>query len=434
MQVKRYEAMDMSQALRLVKDDLGPEAVILSSREINKGSGPFGVFGRPVIEVTAAIETPVIVQGGQRRYRPGSERRPPDRRERESGAAANAEALKTAAVSIEPVLDGLNDIRRRLAALAGGEAREPAPPEGIGEEMRELKSMIAFLIDHSIEQKNKGDHKNFRALARILGGQGVAPEYIRNLIAEIRENSEKNPVPDLRTLLYVTAARMRDTLVFGGWLEDASFEQGRRVVALIGPTGVGKTTTVAKIAANLTMRKRRVGLITIDTFRIAAVEQLKIYARILNIPLEVVLSPGDLKSALHAFRDRDAVLIDTAGRSQRDTVHIGELAGFFDGVEGLETRLTLSAAASDEQMAETIANFSRVGVDGLIFTKLDEATALGPVFNQQARTGAPISYFTTGQRVPEDLEEATAKRLVGGIFKGRPPHNPVINPNNAGDR
>lgn len=406
MQVKRYEAIDINEAIQLVKRDLGPDAVILSTRKISKGGAKFGLFGREIVEVTAAAETPSIV-----------ERKVTATPVKPTPAPVSLEPLKAATAAVEPIIDGIDQINQRLDSLASNSDQSPNRNDSVSDDVRELKSMISFLIDQSLEDKQIKEGKSFLSLSRHLQNQGVAPEYIRSLIQEIKEKAGDGPDPDIRTLIQIAASRMRDSLTFDGWIHGANEENGQRVVALIGPTGVGKTTTIAKLASDLTMKGKKVGLITIDTYRIAAVEQLKIYSKILNIPLEVVLSPGDLKNALRSFRHEEVVLIDTAGRSQRDLAQLEDLGRYLDVVDGIETRLTLSAAASDKQMEEAIRNFSKLRVDGLIFTKLDEAVNLGAVYNQHARTGIPISYFTTGQKVPEDIEEASAKRLIGSMFK-----------------
>ncbi|MBI4666554.1 MAG: flagellar biosynthesis protein FlhF [Nitrospinae bacterium] len=412
MQVKRYEAVDMGEALKLIKNDLGPNAVILSTRTVKKGSSAFGLFGRPVIEVTAALAQQPAEEAPHKPVRQGRYRA-------QDPVAETKNMIETTVAVMEPLLEGIDDIRRNLSKISAKEETPEKTAERIEDDVRELKSMISYLMDQAEVEKEQGLGRSYLSLLRIMKDRGVASEYALALLDEIREKSEGHGEPDLKTLLSVTANRMKDTLILGGWINGPGNGGGSpRVVSLVGPTGVGKTTTVAKIAARLTMEGAKVGLATIDTFRIAAVEQLKIYAKILNIPLEVILTPQDLGRTLHMYSSMDVVLIDTAGRSQRDLEQIDELKKFYDMNPAVDARLVLSAGASEKQNSEAIRNFSALPVSGLIFTKLDEAGQLGTVFNQHVRTGLPISYFTTGQRVPEDIEEATAKRLINGIFAG----------------
>jgi flagellar biosynthesis protein FlhF len=188
---------------------------------------------------------------------------------------------------------------------------------------------------------------------------------------------------------------------------------GPHVVALIGPTGVGKTTTIAKLAANLKLReKRKVGLITIDTYRIAAIDQLERYAQILGSKLRVVGSPEDLREAVRSFSDVDFILIDTAGRSPRDTLKINELKTFLDAATPDEIHLVLSSTASQSCVELAMERFGEVHFDRVIFTKLDEAAHVGVVLNAIKKLGKSLSYVTTGQDVPDDIEVGQGKKLA----------------------
>lgn len=180
------------------------------------------------------------------------------------------------------------------------------------------------------------------------------------------------------------------------------------VVSLVGPTGVGKTTTIAKLAANFALFEgKSVGLITIDTYRIAAVEQLKTYSEIINLPIEVVYTAAEFKKALTNFEDKELVLIDTAGRSQKNKQQIRELRHFFNGRRLDETHLVLSANTKIEDLLETADSFREIEFNRLIFTKLDETNSIGNVLEVADRLKIPMSYVTTGQNVPEDIEVAT---------------------------
>jgi flagellar biosynthesis protein FlhF len=188
---------------------------------------------------------------------------------------------------------------------------------------------------------------------------------------------------------------------------------GPHVVALIGPTGVGKTTTLAKLAANLKLReKHRVGLITLDTFRIAAVDQLKRYADIIGSPLRVVNTAEELREAVKQMSDCDFLLIDTAGRSPKDTMKLNELRGLLSAVEPDEVHLVLSTTASEDAIELAVSRFSDVRVDKIIFTKIDETAHVGVVLNVVRKVNKSLSYITTGQDVPDDIEVGRGRRLA----------------------
>lgn len=193
-----------------------------------------------------------------------------------------------------------------------------------------------------------------------------------------------------------------------------------RVVALIGPTGVGKTTTIAKLAANYALvEKKRVGLVTMDTYRIAAVEQLKTYSQIIDIPIRVAYTQAEVAPALESFAGYDVVLVDTAGRSQKNLMQVSELKSLVDAA-GCETHLVVSASTKEKDLFDQIARFREASVDRLLFTKLDETTTYGTMFTAAAKTGLPISYITTGQKVPEDIEPADGVRLATLVMNSLP--------------
>ena len=181
---------------------------------------------------------------------------------------------------------------------------------------------------------------------------------------------------------------------------------------LVGPTGVGKTTTIAKIAANFSLiDAKKVGLITVDTYRIAAVDQLKRYAEIIGIPLHVAFDPQELKEGIAKMKDRDLILIDTAGRSQNNFLQINELKNYLQDVDA-EIHLVISATTKSTDVDEIVRAFGQVSIDRVIITKLDETTSYGVILQTCQRTRAPLSFVTTGQGVPEDIEVATGEKLA----------------------
>jgi flagellar biosynthesis protein FlhF len=187
----------------------------------------------------------------------------------------------------------------------------------------------------------------------------------------------------------------------------------RKVIALVGPTGVGKTTTLAKLAANFRLREgAKIGLVTVDTYRIAAVEQLRTYAEIIDLPMRVVTTPVEMRQAMAELSGLDLVLVDTAGRSPKDEVQIRELKAFLDEARADEIHLVLSLASSIKTLEAAAANFQPIGLTSLVLTKLDEALGAGTLLNVARRLKTPVSYLTTGQDVPEDIEPAHKTRMA----------------------
>lgn len=189
------------------------------------------------------------------------------------------------------------------------------------------------------------------------------------------------------------------------------------IMAFVGPTGVGKTTTIAKLAARCSLQmQKKVCLITIDTYRIAAVEQLKTYAKIMNLPIFVCYSSKEMRETIQQNQDSALILIDTAGRSQTDTEQIRDLEEYFSDASDIEKLLVLSATTKSNDLRDITGRFTSVHADKLVYTKLDETTSYGSLLNEATRTGLPIAYFTAGQNVPDDIETATPAKLASLIL------------------
>jgi flagellar biosynthesis protein FlhF len=263
----------------------------------------------------------------------------------------------------------------------------------------ELRDLHAHLVDQDVQAPTAA--QLIKRLCMDLTGQQLADREV------IRKELRRLVAQRIRT-----AGKDLEAMPAAG--------QRARVIALIGPTGVGKTTTIAKLAANYRLKLgRKVGLITIDTYRIAAVDQLRTYAEILGVPLKAALTAGELHEAIHAMRDMDVVLIDTAGRSQHNQIQIGELRNFMGAARPDQMHLVVSATANRSCTQSVLDQFGPLGANHLIVTKLDEAGTFGVLLNVSSAEGMPLSYVTTGQGVPNDISRANADHLAECILTGR---------------
>lgn len=371
----------MADALKRVKGYYGRDAVILSTRTFTRG-GFLGIGGRPVVEITAArrmSDLPMSLKRGG--VQGGSS----------AGPLAEPEGRRTSAAS---------------------PAVSPSEMDKLVAEIGSLKSIVGGLARESKRAQCSNVPEELFDTYQKLVGTDVAEQLAEQLIERIRRELPGDRLGDREAVRGELVKALEATLPTAGPIQRAR-SNGPTVIALVGPTGVGKTTTVAKLAANFCLREMKsVGLITIDTYRIAAVEQLKTYAQIINVPLEIVMSPDQLREAIGRMSDRDVILIDTAGRSQRDSIKIKELNCFFRAAKPDEVHLVLSSTGSEAVLSQAIERFEEVGIDRVIFTKLDEAIGFGVILTCLVKADARMSYLTTGQDVPDDIEVAGGRVLA----------------------
>ncbi|MCL6636876.1 MAG: flagellar biosynthesis protein FlhF [Alicyclobacillus sp.] len=458
MIIRRYVVKDMAEAVVQIRRELGKDAVILNTKRVTSKRW-LGLRKEQQLEVLAATgdDIPLTVssrsgasaappgagaaEGGKGRRPPAPLRASPDLGEE----AALAEVLSGSNHSwaAKPPGTRWESERDRLQALlstAAGVQQSPraaagmhAPDErgaaerlGIGSQAvladvwRELADVKRLL-----QATFAGSAAPLRQLVQQLAGQGVHTEQIWPLLWANGPAGEGLGLPAgdgagaPRAEEWQTWLQQRILDRLAHLRQAQPLAPATRIAALVGPTGVGKTTTVAKLAAlHVLAGQRKVGLVTTDTYRIAAVDQLRTYANILGVPLQVVYEPGDLPGALAALSDRDLILVDTAGRNFRMDVHVREMKDLLSAMPVDETYLVLSMTTKPDDLDAVTAAFLHLPVHKFLFTKLDETSSYGAILNLLFKYGLPLSYVTAGQNVPDDLEVADLEKLLRLVIGG----------------
>lgn len=451
MRVKQYVVETMPEAMLQIRKDLGSDAVILSTKEIKVG-GVLGMFRKKRIEVVAAVDKEEKKQAtnqAQNQFSPVPRAFVPEAYRQtarsfvvasEESAASIAEknvqekTTDATAVSESSKLD--SDMSNGRASLsfehkprpqgadfsgltsASGQQEQPIDPQQdqLMSELQELKRMMTKLSKQGASADPLPEE--LHALRERLMEQDIWPEVWESWIELVQTRLSEKGLNEVEAVQAVQ-------LEISHFLEqriDVGILPTTRIVYVAGPTGVGKTTTIAKLAAEQMFNKqRKVGFITSDTYRISAVEQLRTYASILNVPLEVVQSPGDTQRAISRLEECDLIFMDTAGRNYRNELLVSELQSLLAPVENSETFLVLSMTSKSADMVQITEHFSKYGLDKVIFTKMDETGSCGPMFNLLHRFPLKLAYVANGQNVPDDLlkpdEISLTKQLLGELVR-----------------
>ena len=277
-------------------------------------------------------------------------------------------------------------------------------------QVKELRGAIARMIQQSQWPGLAKLPAPLADLHQRLLDQEVEPALAQELVTTIDGELSLQAANDAATVRESLAKHLRQMLPTAGPLAPSRGEP--TVVFLIGPTGVGKTTTIAKLAATEKLRRNKVALVTCDTYRVAAIPQLKTYADILRLPLGVAYGPDELTDHVLEHMDADFVFVDTPGRSQRNAGQLADLRHFVLSVPARRTFLTVTAGARYRDMLDVVARFGTIPFDGLLVTKLDETSTFGPILNLVRQTGKPVTYVTNGQNVPHDIAVASSSGLT----------------------
>lgn len=495
MQVKKFEAPTMQEALKVIKRELGPDAIILSTKNIKSG---FGLMSKASVEVTAAVADKDLhkkklaekglpqnvkekiwnskaekqseiyddyfekqlkrvakerVELSNRANAPAAaaprasqqQRRAAPAVETQISARASAATSSTmafSAPSAQPTVGGQiasaprerryidieddEQVRRPAARAAATAPTASASANGHNGEMQreieQLRNMVSELAAGagasaagSREEDGELTDELVRSLQDLVAA-GIEKKFARQLVRSASFDLASLDRHDEQAIQERVAFHLMNDIQVGDLLESVGARAGRSestVLALVGPTGVGKTTTIAKIASLGVLEKRlRVGLINLDSYKVAAADQLATYAKIMNVPFRSVTTRDELQQAVYDFSTLDLILIDTTGRSQKDQESLLQLRHMLAAVEGCRSVLMMSATTKDSDMNEVISRFKLFSPAGLVMSKLDETSVYGCIYNVQKRSGLPLLYFTVGQRVPEDIEKASAERVA----------------------
>jgi flagellar biosynthesis protein FlhF len=453
MNLQTFKAPTMAIALQQVKSAMGPEAVILHTRTYQLRDW-MGLRRRDVVEVTAGRGL-AGGQNGRRRQPPAAAPTlgPPDDSTIASvfaprspggsvaGLSLYAQQNRQAAAPPRPAAQQPATVAPRSAAgpvaidpVTNGQTLLAMPAAGnalilsVSNEVAALKQMVKDLVTETRHNASpKVPEELFDYYLNLIQNsvaEELAVDIVKSLSRDLRPDQLTRP-----DVIRERVAELIERLVPSCGPIVRKQTPGPHVLALIGPTGVGKTTTLAKLAANLKLKEgHRVGLITLDTYRIAAVDQLRRYADIIGSPLKVVSNPDELRAAVAGMSNLDFVLIDTAGRSPRDTPKLNELRELLDAIQPDDVHLVLSSTSGQESVELAYQRFSEVRVDKMIFTKLDEASHVGVVLNVCHKVNKALSYVTTGQDVPNDIEVGRGRLLAKMILAdgpGAPPKLPA---------
>tara|TARA_R100000789_G_scaffold100254_4_gene109474 strand:+ start:13901 stop:15187 length:1287 start_codon:yes stop_codon:yes gene_type:complete len=422
----------MQQALLQVREDLGPDALILHTRQVPIHSRLPWQKDRIVTEIVAVLE-----QTKRQRPQPVTavtttspdqeqieETPPPDLSAYNRKAAPPIQESRISAA--EPRIPTHEPVNSEQTPPAISNSETPTPQPELSESQK-LESLfkeridsLQAMVEQLTTQVRNGMSSDippelFSLFTELIDAE-VEESVARELIGRLKQRCGVNELSDSQGLRRQLFAMIESSIQCRGPIEAKPGQQ--KIVAMVGPTGVGKTTTIAKLAANFRLRDNvRMGLITVDTYRIAAVDQLRTYAEIIDLPMKVVSTAVEMKQAVAEFAGMDLILIDTAGRSPRDEVKLQELKAVLGDIVVDDVHLVLSATTGYRHLRTTAEQFKSVGLTSVILTKLDEAPSLGAILNITSKLGLPLSYLTTGQNVPKDIEPAQptrATRLILG--------------------
>lgn len=380
MVIKKFIVGNMNEAMIKMKQELGKDAVILSQRKIRR-PGFKGLFAKKVFEVTACVDNEAP---------------------KEEPSSKSFEALKRAMEFAKSNIERNEKVEESSKQFVKNENIKYKRDnfndgEYILKEVKEMKDLVTSLATNISKNEPSEEKIKLQEFKEYLMDLDIDKSVMEKILEEIKEGEDREL--KLKEIL-------REML-------NVDVPSNNGVMVLVGPTGVGKTTTIAKLAGKLSLvDKKKVGLITIDTYRIGAVEQLKTYGEIINIPFKVVMTPKEMDDALKSMSNCDVILVDTTGRSSKNIMQILELRSFIDKIEEKHVFLVISSITKSKDIEAILNGYSSLNYSSLIITKLDETSSYGSILSITNKSNKNISYITTGQSVPDDIKNPDQEELV----------------------
>lgn len=416
MLIKKFQAKTESEAIMLAKEELGSEAIVMNIKTITP-KGIYKLFKKPVVEVTAAIDDNKVEYDGVQLLSKINEI---------NSKSENNNSIETKNInntySKEEVSKNYN---LKDVIIEEENKDEIKGSSAIEEKLNNLQDLLEKQIkeknsDEATPKEEENEMKNsyINLIYNQLINNEVDEKYVNQIIKEVEPTFTKDVTVDtvLTTIYQKIILKLGQSKII-----DFSLGRKPKYVFFIGPTGVGKTTTIAKIASTLKISEnKKIAFLTADTYRIAAIEQLRIYANILGIPVKVIYTQEDILKSQEEFSDYDAIFVDTAGRSHKNEQQREDIKSLISAIPDTdrEVYLVLSATTKYSDLIKIVEVYSEITEYRLIFTKLDETMSIGNVYNIKMLTNKPLSYATWGQNVPDDFgkidAQKIAKQLLGG--------------------
>ena len=399
MIVKKYTGKDETEAVMKAKDDLGSNAVVLNVRTM-KQRGLAKIFKKDFVEITAALEEEDFAQNVNNN--------------KPTFSRVSSEAIKKQQSQINLLADDRAD------------TNAPKQSEIIEKKLDSLHDMLRNQmvkeedVKPVVRPENNANFKSLKLIYNKLLENEVSEKYANAIINDIENSMKKESNLDS-----ILASVYQKIILKFGEPEAIEDDDRRKIVFFIGPTGVGKTTTIAKLASDFKLtRSKNIAMITADTYRIAAVEQLNTYASILDVPVNVIYSPSEIVESIEELSDYQMIFVDTAGRSHKNTEQRDEIIEMISNVRNSDIDadivifLVMSVTTKYRDMVNICDAYKSLNSYRLLFTKLDETDSVGNILNIKLYTGAPISYITCGQNVPDDIESVDVQKLAKSLLGG----------------